>query len=210
MALKTLMPDLRIVLDPDCVVRQAITANNISNEIVSQWVGNSWAGTVDGIEPAALADLVLDSRKEGVSPIFHLLQNFPSGLQAQFEYLIFCRDNGRDFVAIGRNLQPSADRHPGHCSHCATTNDSLPIIESLTGVTGRLGEASMKEVVSSAVGLVERYYVEAALKAVDGNRTAAARLLGISRQGFYDKLARYRIDEHSNIPGRLAKAEIKD
>jgi transcriptional regulator PpsR len=80
------------------------------------------------------------------------------------------------------------------------SDQSELLLEFLGGVAGRLGEASLKEVVSSAVGLVERYYIEAALDAVDGNRTAAARILGVSRQGFYDKLARYRIGERPNNP----------
>ena len=76
--------------------------------------------------------------------------------------------------------------------------------EFLGGKAGQLGEAPLKEVVSYAVGLVERNYIEAALEAVGGNRTAAARILGISRQGFYDKLARYRIDERPDKRKRFA------
>ena len=32
---------------------------------------------------------------------------------------------------------------------------------------------------------------------VDGNRTAAAELLGLSRQSLYEKLNRYEMDGHS-------------
>jgi len=45
-----------------------------------------------------------------------------------------------------------------------------------------------------AVGLVERYYITQALQLTAGNRTAAARLLGLSRQSLYVKLARYGIE----------------
>jgi DNA-binding protein Fis len=69
-------------------------------------------------------------------------------------------------------------------------DQSEMLLEFLSGVAGPPGQASLKKVVSSTVGLVERFYIEAALQAVDGNRTAAARILGISRQGFHDKLAR--------------------
>jgi DNA-binding NtrC family response regulator len=41
---------------------------------------------------------------------------------------------------------------------------------------------------------VERHYIEAALKLTEGNRTAAAEMLGISRQSLYMKLDRYGID----------------
>lgn len=77
-----------------------------------------------------------------------------------------------------------------------TSNQSAILLEFLSGMLGAPGRAPLKEVVSSAVGLVERHYIESALEAVGGNRTAAARILGVSRQGFYDKLARYHIDEH--------------
>jgi len=194
MALEKLVPDLRIILDPDCVIRDVITANNVSGEIVSQWIGNPWAGTVSGIEPAALSELVLGTREESVSPIFQLIQEFPSGMKVPFEYLVLCRGNGRDFVVVGRDLRRIADRQSRERSPYETASDALPMIELLSGMAGRLGEAPLKEVVTSAVSLVERYYIEAALEAVGGNRTAAARMLGISRQGFYDKLARYRID----------------
>lgn len=84
-------------------------------------------------------------------------------------------------------------------SRLEISDQSEMLLEILTELVGPPGQASLKKVVSSTVGLVERYYIEAALEAVDGNRTAAARILGISRQGFYDKLARYHIDEYSDI-----------
>ena len=47
------------------------------------------------------------------------------------------------------------------------------------------------------MGLVERYYIEAALERADGNRTATAELLGLSRQSLYMKLNRYGLDTES-------------
>lgn len=68
------------------------------------------------------------------------------------------------------------------------------LLQFLREMSSQLGQASLKEIVSTAVGLVERYYIEVALEAADDNRTAAARMLGVSRQGLYDKLARYGLD----------------
>jgi len=447
MQLNTLTPDVKIILDAECIVRQVTTANDVSDEAVNRWIGKPWAETVSGIDPSVLSSLVLGNRDESVSPIFHLTQRFPSGLVAPFEYLTFRRDNGSEYVAIGRDVRlvaslqsrlaaarqsmerdywkmrdlesryrslyeassdplllidsdslkvaeanPAAiavlglgasdgngirpasildsiddgDRdlaiatlkrarqsggaprilvrigrqaesfmlhartleqeegrlllvhlmpvteaparrgvnqeevfstgqifdlspdaivvldeqgsivhanksflgfveeatlasivgaplsrwlgNPGgdlrmliDSLHLCETVRQFPttikgslgnntqvevsavlkskpgpafiamyirdigrrlqpsdqsemLLEIFTGMTGQLGQASLKNVVSSAVGLVERYYIEAALEAVEGNRTAAARMLGVSRQGFYDKLARYRID----------------
>lgn len=196
MALRTLVPDVKIILDKNCVIRQVTTANEVSNEGLDQWIGKPWADTVGGIEPAALSELVLGARKESVSPVFQLIQNFPSGQKVPFDYLVFCRDIGRDFVVVGRDLRRITSQLSRNRSRYEAGDDALQMTEYLSGAGERLGERSLKEVVSSAVGLVERFYIAAALEAVDGNRTAAARILGISRQGFYDKLARYHIDEH--------------
>ena len=42
--------------------------------------------------------------------------------------------------------------------------------------------------------IVEQHYIEAALELTRGNRTAAAELLGLSRQSLYAKLNRYGLD----------------
>lgn len=63
----------------------------------------------------------------------------------------------------------------------------------------RVGKNSLPELVKEAVGVVERHYITAALESTDGNRTAAAQLLGLSRQSLYAKLNRYGLEE--NEPG---------
>jgi transcriptional regulator PpsR len=49
----------------------------------------------------------------------------------------------------------------------------------------------IREMVDHVVGLVERDYIESALVQTEGNRAAAAELLGMSRQSLYAKLNRY-------------------
>jgi len=48
--------------------------------------------------------------------------------------------------------------------------------------------------VKETVGAVERHYVKEALELANGNRTAAAEILGLSRQSLYTKLNRYELD----------------
>jgi DNA-binding NtrC family response regulator len=67
--------------------------------------------------------------------------------------------------------------------------------QTLHALTNRLGRAPLKVLVSEAVGLVERHCIESALAATSGNRSAAAKLLGLSRQSLYMKLARYGIGD---------------
>ena len=47
---------------------------------------------------------------------------------------------------------------------------------------------------------VERHYIDAALELTGGNRTAAAELLGLSRQSLYAKLNRYGPDGADPAP----------
>jgi len=61
----------------------------------------------------------------------------------------------------------------------------------LGSLTDRIGRVPLPALVRDAVSLVERHYIHAALEQTAGNRTAAAQLLGVSRQSLYAKLNRY-------------------
>jgi len=68
-------------------------------------------------------------------------------------------------------------------------------VESVVGVlTEQVGKSPLRQLVRETVGAVERHYIEAALELTGGNRTAAAELLGLSRQSLYAKLNRYGLD----------------
>jgi len=75
----------------------------------------------------------------------------------------------------------------------ASADHQLQLLRSLQMLTGRLGEVSLKVLVSETVGVLERHYIEAALVNTEGNRSAAAKMLGLSRQSLYVKLSRYGI-----------------
>lgn len=68
------------------------------------------------------------------------------------------------------------------------------LAEAMEELSGQVGKSSLKELVQHTVGLVEAHYIEEALKLTDGNRTAAAEILGVSRQSLYTKLRRYDVD----------------
>lgn len=61
-------------------------------------------------------------------------------------------------------------------------------------LTEQVGRSPLRSLVRETVGAVERHYIEAALDLTGGNRTAAAELLGLSRQSLYSKLDRYGLD----------------
>jgi len=65
---------------------------------------------------------------------------------------------------------------------------------TLAAMSGKVGQTPLLHLVRETTGAVERYYIDAALARAGGNRTAAAELLGLSRQSLYVKLARYAMD----------------
>jgi transcriptional regulator PpsR len=75
--------------------------------------------------------------------------------------------------------------------------DTTTLQSALAAIIEQTGKTSLRGLVKDTVGLVERHYMVAALDLADGNRTAAAEILGMSRQGFYKKLAQYEMDGHS-------------
>lgn len=75
--------------------------------------------------------------------------------------------------------------------------NSTSLHSALAAIIEQSGKASLRSLVRDTVGLVERHYIVAALDLTEGNRTAAAEILGMSRQGFYKKLAQYAMDGHS-------------
>lgn len=70
----------------------------------------------------------------------------------------------------------------------ASTGD---LADALRTVADRIGKAPLRLVVQETVDSVERHHIRAALEASGGNRTEAAEMLGLSRQGLYAKLKRY-------------------
>lgn len=68
---------------------------------------------------------------------------------------------------------------------------------ALAAIVEQTGQTSLQSLVKDTVTLVERHYIAAALELTHGNRTASAEMLGMSRQGFYKKLAQYELDGHS-------------
>lgn len=81
---------------------------------------------------------------------------------------------------VGRRL--SRSREPEHVN---------ALIESVAEPVGKL---PLRQLIRSTVDGVERHYVKAALDLVGGNRTAAAEVLGLSRQSLYTKLGRYGLE----------------
>jgi transcriptional regulator PpsR len=64
----------------------------------------------------------------------------------------------------------------------------------MDNLTRQIGKTTLRKLVDDTVEVVERHYIESALDLTAGNRTAAAELLGLSRQTLYMKLNRYGLE----------------
>ena len=67
----------------------------------------------------------------------------------------------------------------------------------LAAVMEQIGRTTLPKLVRETVGVVERHCIDVALDLTDGNRTAAAEMLGLSRQSLYEKLNRYNVDDNA-------------
>ena len=63
-------------------------------------------------------------------------------------------------------------------------------VEQLTSLVGRV---ALRDLLRDTSDLVERHFIEAALELTDDNRTAAAEVLGLSRQSLYVKMRRHQL-----------------
>ena len=104
----------------------------------------------------------------------------------------------------------AADGGPGSPDHIALVlrdigrrltrrDDTEGLHTVLAGLMARGGKPSFGVLIKDTLGLVERYYINAALEVADGNRTAAAELLGLSRQSLYKKMEQYAIDAQPRL-----------
>jgi transcriptional regulator PpsR len=99
-------------------------------------------------------------------------------------------DEAPQFIALlvrDVSRRPTASCDP--TGRPAGADDAL--LAALAALIREIGDIRLLDLVRDASGLIERHCIEHALHRAHGNRTAAAELLGLSRQSLYAKLARY-------------------
>lgn len=77
------------------------------------------------------------------------------------------------------------------------SDDDGRFLSALGPLSQQLGHAPLRKLVDDTVSVVERHHIKAALETAGGNRTAAAEILGLSRQSLYGKLRRYGLEQYS-------------
>lgn len=75
----------------------------------------------------------------------------------------------------------------------AESAQSVRLPKTVEQITQQIGRVPLKELVRQSTDLVEKLCIEAALELTGDNRASAAELLGVSRQGLYAKLHRYKL-----------------
>lgn len=104
MAQLSVQHDVRVTLDDEGVIQHARVANDVANECVADWFGQRWVETVDGFPEYRFTELVGLAHSEGVSPVVHVTQRFPSGLTVPIDYVAVPSDRG-GVIAIGRDVR---------------------------------------------------------------------------------------------------------
>jgi len=177
-------PDGFVVLDAKGVILRANRAfldmvqvgdeASVVGEPLRRWVGL----------PGADVNLLLTHvARQGAVRLFSTTLQGELGSATEVE-VAASGDRESEPSYIGAQIRDVASRLPAP----AEANQLGSVLGSLTD---RIGRVPLPALVRDAVSLVERHYIHAALEQTDGNRTAAAQLLGVSRQSLYAKLNRY-------------------
>jgi transcriptional regulator PpsR len=182
-------PDGFAVIDRDGVILRANRAflemvqapvpERVIGQRLSQWLGRPGAD---------LTVLLANVQRHGAVRLFATTLHGDLGAESDVE-----------LSAVGS----VADGEPRYGVLFRDVGRRLPIPAAAGGRIGMLlgalseqiGKTTLRELVKRTVAEVEQHYVEKALELTGGNRTAAAELLGLSRQSLYAKLDRYGLHD---------------
>jgi transcriptional regulator PpsR len=184
------LPDAFIVIDRDGIIRRAnrafldLVQVGVEGAVLGERLGR-WLSRPGADLPVLLANL----HRHGSVRLFTTAIH--GELSGETEVEISAVGNAGErprFIAllmrdVGRRLAPA--------------EGAASVQSALAAIIEQTGKTSLRVLVRDAVGLVERHFIGAALQLSEGNRTAAAEILGLSRQGFYKKLAQYDMEGHS-------------
>ncbi len=184
------LPDAFVVIDRDGVIRRTNRAfldlaqvggeGAVVGEPLGRWLSRPGAD---------LSVLLANLHRHGS------VRLFATSIQGELGV-----DTAVEISAVGNSLS-----RPNHIAlllrdvgrRLSVTEEATSLQSALNAIIEQSGKTSLHSLVRDTVGLVERHYIAAALDLTEGNRTAAAEVLGMSRQGFYKKLAQYEMDGHS-------------
>jgi transcriptional regulator PpsR len=173
-------PEAFALVDRDGVVRRANYAfldlaqlggeNAALGQNLNRWISQP------GADASVLMTIV--QRQGSVKRMLTTVEgDFGTATEVEISAVGNCADNP-DFVGVFLRDARRSDAALG----------PVPLSEL------RFPDATLEDVVRASVETVERRSIEEAIAKSLGNRTAAARYLGISRQSLHTKLRKYRVD----------------
>jgi len=158
---------------------QLPTVGLVLGERLGRWLDRPGAG---------IAQLLAGVNRRGVMRLYSTQLHSDLGTETEVELsAVGDNENPTRFIGIvlrdvGRRLSRVEEVAAGGLE------------ATLGSLTRQIGRTPLLDLVKSTVEVVERHYVAAALELTRGNRTAAAEVLGLSRQSLYAKLGRYGLD----------------
>ncbi|MDO9709958.1 transcriptional regulator PpsR [Paracraurococcus lichenis] len=184
------IPDAFLLLDRQGVIRRANRAfldlaqagapSQVIGESLDRWLARPGA---------TLAVLLGQLQQHGSVRLFGTSLTGEMGAEAEVEIsAVLGTGAAADSVAVvirdvSRRLAP------------APSDDPLRL--ALSDITGQVGRTPLPALVRDTAAVIERHCIDIALQLANGRRTAAAELLGLSRQSLYMKLNRYGLDAES-------------
>jgi len=159
---------------------QVPTEEELTGQSLGRWLGRPGAD---------LTVLLTNLEKFGEVRLFPTTLNSALELESEVE-LSATMVAEMDPPAIGITIR-NVSRRIWAEQTSAPHRDLSRAVEQLTD---QVGKVSLKQLVQDTVAVVEAHFIESALKLTDGNRTAAAEILGVSRQSLYTKLRRYDVN----------------
>ncbi len=159
---------------------QATSRDEVTGESLGRWLGRPGAD---------MTVLLTNLDKFGEVRLFPTTLHSALGMESEVE-LSATPIAGVEPETIGLTIR-NVSRRIWAESGGGARRDLSSAVEQLTD---QVGKVSLKELVQDTVAIVEAHFIESALKLTDGNRTAAAEILGVSRQSLYTKLRRYDVE----------------
>ncbi len=185
------LPDAFLVLDHDGVIRranrafldlaQAGASSRVIGERLDRWLSRPGA---------TLSVLLSQLQQYGSVRLFGTSLTGEMGSEAEIEIsAVLGAGAAADNIAVViRDVSRRLGQKP----------DNDPLRLALADVGAQVGRTPLPALVRDTSALIERHCIETALQLANGRRTAAAELLGLSRQSLYMKLSRYGIDGESD------------
>ncbi len=160
-------------------VAEVANEEQVRDSLISNYIGRP------GADFAVFVSML---RKHGAVRLMATSARGSRGTESEVEVSAAWVPDGEN-ACIGFTLR---DKGPRLTNGVHGATDLTRAVEALTSLVGRV---SLRDLVRDTIDLVERHFIVAALESTNDNRTAAAELLGVSRQSLYVKLRRHRLGE---------------